>query len=141
MTIGQIEDRAGGPAIVGTRITVDDVLAYLLEPSMTEEAIGRLLSLTGDEVAATRAYILMNPDITLARHLQFEQRMDAAINPPEVVETARRAHESLLSFKTWLANREEAEASEVAKAGGDSNGFRSFRDWLAERDSRPASGN
>lgn len=62
MTIGQIEDRAGGPAIVGTRITVDDVLAYLLEPSMTEEAIGRLLSLTGDEVAATRAYILRNPD-------------------------------------------------------------------------------
>jgi uncharacterized protein (DUF433 family) len=140
MPISHIEDRAGVPAIVGTRITVDDVLSYLLEPTMTEDSIGRLFDLTREQVAAARAYILTNPDTVLARHLQLEAKSDVAVNPPEVIERARQMHESLKEFKVWFASREAAEALQEASANGGPRRLPSFREWLAERESHQAAG-
>ena len=130
----QIEDRPGGPAIVGTRITVDDVLVYLLDPLMTEDSIGRLLSLSIQEVAAARAYVLANPDTALARHLEIETRPEG-INPPEVIERARRTHDSLVAFKTWLAARNAEEASDQAADEVHPGRRPSFREWIADQES------
>jgi uncharacterized protein (DUF433 family) len=134
VTIKDIEERSGVPFIVGTRISVDDVFTYLLEPSMTEATIGHLLSLTVEQVASARAYILTNPGTVLARHLEIEAKSDAAVNPPEVVERMRRTHQTLLDFKDWLERREATEARESAENGAGSGHLPSFREWLAERE-------
>ena len=138
MSDSLIEDRSGGPAIVGSRITVDDVLVYLLEPTMTEDTIGRLFDLTREQVAAARAYVLTHPDTALALHLQIEAKLDARVNPPEVVERARRTQEALKSFRAWLDGREAAEEYDQSASNGGPGRFPSFREWLAESESSRA---
>ncbi len=86
MTSDLIHDRGRGPEIVGTRITVYNLLQSFLDPTVTEDEICRIYDLTARQVAAARAYVLGNPDTVLAEHLKIEQRL-AAGNSPEV-----RAH-------------------------------------------------
>jgi hypothetical protein len=140
-----IDDRGRGPEMVGTRITVYNLLPHFLDPTATEEYVCRLYDLTPDQVAAARAYVLNNPDIVLARHMEIESRM-AAGNPPEVIERAEQAHVTFLRFRDWLAERREAEALKHAAestSGGGGAGprpFPTFRQWLAERESSPPEG-
>lgn len=135
-----IHDRGRGPEIVGTRITVYNLLLHFLDAATTEAAICRLYELTPEQVAAARAYVLNNADSILARHLGIEARM-AAGNPPEVIERAKQTHAAFLSFKDWLAKRQQAEAQENAEAltsrSGESGSERlpAFREW-ADRDIR-----
>ena len=75
-----IHDRGRGPEIVGTRITVYNLLPHFLDPSATEAYICRVYELTPEQVAAARAYVLNNPETVLAEHLAIEARM-AAGNP------------------------------------------------------------
>jgi uncharacterized protein (DUF433 family) len=131
-----LNDRGRGPEIAGTRITVYNLLPYLLDATATEEYIGRVLDLTSEQVAAARAYVLNNPEIVLSEHLKIEARMTAG-NPPEVVERAKQTHATFLSFKEWLADREEA-ATEGRRS--DSGQFPTFREWLDQRESRAAEG-
>lgn len=143
MTSDLIHDRGRGPELVGTRITVYDLLAHFLEPADTEASICRRYDLTAEQVAAARAFVLNNPETVLARHLEIEARM-AAGNPPGVIEQATKTHETFLRFKQWLAERDKADAEEREGESTSTIGqaavhpFPSFRDWLSERDSRPA---
>jgi uncharacterized protein (DUF433 family) len=142
---GLIHDRGRGPEIVGTRITVYNLLPHFLDPTATEEFVCRLYDLTPDQVAAARAYVLHDADTVLARHMQIEDRL-AAGNPPEVIERAERAHAIFMRFRDWIAARREAETRELAAAavstggGAGSRPFPTFRQWLAETESRPAKG-
>jgi len=133
MATNMIEHRGTIPAIVGTRISVDDVLGYLLDPDMTEESIGRLLSLTTRQVAAARSYILANPDTTLIRHRELEERPEP-VNPPVVVERAKRTHEALVAFKVWLEGRKAEDARMAAENAGQNGRTPSFKEWLAEQE-------
>lgn len=121
-----IEERPGGPALVGTRVGVEDILVYLTDPIMTEARLAELLGLKPGQIAAARAYILDNPDTVFVRHAELASRLDLE-NPPDLVERLKRRHESLMNFKAWLATRE-------AESG--TGRFPSFREWLAERESR-----
>ena len=103
-----IHDRGRGPEIRGTRITVYNLLPHFLDPTETEAYICGLYELTPEQVAAARAYVLNNPEGVLAQHLKIEARM-AEGNPPEVIEKARKTHDTFLNFKKWLAERETAE--------------------------------
>jgi uncharacterized protein (DUF433 family) len=140
-----IQDRGRGPEIVGTRITVYNLLPHFLEPTTTEATIGRIYDLAPEQVAAARAYVLNHPDTVLAEHLRIEARM-AAGNPPEVIEHAERAHATFLSFKDWLAARRRAEDQEETAGVTSGDGrdeparFPTFGEWLAARDSRPGQG-
>jgi uncharacterized protein (DUF433 family) len=140
-----IHDRGRGPEIVGTRLTVYNLLPHLLDPTATEASICRMYELTPEQVAAARAYVLNNPETVLARHLEIEARM-AAGNPPEVIERAKQTREAFLSFKDWLVRRQQAEAHEdgdgsPSPAGGTGAArLPSFREWLAERESRAEKG-
>jgi uncharacterized protein (DUF433 family) len=116
MATGIIRDRGRGPEIAGTRITVYHLLPYFLDPTATEEYIGRVHDLTSEEVAAARAYVLNNPDIVLAKHLEIEARI-AQGNPPHVIERARRTRETFLRFKDWLAGRQDAAPRGLASLG------------------------
>ena len=143
MTNDLIHDRGRGPEIKGTRITVYNLLPHFLDPAATEAYISRLYDLTAEQVAAARAYILNNPDEVLAQHLKIEARI-AEGNAPEVIETAKKTHASLLNFKKWLAEREAVAAHEQnaeSLSGGGRNGskeFPTFKEWIAERESQPS---
>lgn len=137
-----IHDRGRGPEIVGTRITVYNLLPDFLDPTATEADLCRVYELTPEQVAAARAYVLNNPDTVLAEHLKIEAKM-AAGNPAAVIERAKQTHAAFVAFKEWLAKRKEAEAKgRAAEAASQSQPvpFPTFREWLAERDSRPAPG-
>ncbi len=145
MTTDLIHDRGRGPEIVGTRITVYNLLPHFLDATATEASICRRYELTPEQVAAARAYVLNHPESVLAEHLQIEARM-AAGNPPEVIEQAKQTRATFLKFKEWLDTRErtagEHPPAEATSGSGqaDSNHFPTFREWLAEQESRPVEG-
>jgi uncharacterized protein (DUF433 family) len=143
MTNDLIHDRGRGPELVGTRITVYDLLPYFLDPTATESYVCRLYKLTPEQVAAARAYVLNNPTTVLARHLEIEARI-AIENPPEVIEQAKKTHALFLRFEEWLTKRKEDEARELAAEAVADNGqsakFPSFREWMKEQESRPGEG-
>jgi uncharacterized protein (DUF433 family) len=137
-----IHDRGRGPELVGTRITVYNLLPHFLDAEMTEDAICRFYDLTAEQVAAARAYVLNNAECVLAEHLKIEARM-AAGNPPEVVAKAKETHATFLRFKNWLAQRAEFAARQHNKGATSASGhngpsqFPTFRQWLADQKSRP----
>ncbi|HZW31810.1 MAG TPA: DUF433 domain-containing protein [Isosphaeraceae bacterium] len=145
MATNLIHDRGRGPELVGTRITVYNLLPDFLDPTVTEADICRRYELTPEQVAACRAYVFNNPDTVLAKHLELEARM-AAGNPPQLIEQAKRTHATLLRFKEWLVQRQDAAAqehhSEVTSESGrnGSQGFPTFEEWRAEQESRPQRG-
>lgn len=123
-----IQDRGRGPEIVGTRITVYNLLLSFMDPTVTEEEMCRVYDLTPNQVAEARAYVLSNPDTVLAEHLKIEERL-AVGNPPEVREWAGRARETLRSFKRWVEERDAADAQDRSE-NESSRGFPTFREWL-----------
>jgi uncharacterized protein (DUF433 family) len=145
MATDLIHDRGRGPELLGTRITVYNLLPDFLDPTATEADICRNYELTPEQVAAARAYVLNNPDTVLAKHLEIEAKI-AVGNPPHLMEKAKQTHATLLRFKEWLVQRQDAEAQEhhagvVSESGWNgSQGFPTFKEWLAEQESRPPEG-
>jgi len=130
MPTNYIHDRGRGPEIVGTRITVYNLLPYFLDASTTEAEIADLYGLSAEQVAAARAYILNHADPVLSRHREIEATL-ARGNPPELVAQLKSTHERLLQFREWRARRAEAEA-ECAR-GGHEGRFPTFDQWLSEQ--------
>jgi uncharacterized protein (DUF433 family) len=145
MSTDLIHDRGRGAEIVGTRITVFNLLPDFLEPDKTEADICRTYDLVPEQVAAARAYVLNNADSVLAKHLEIEARI-AIGNPPHLIEKMQETHATFLRFKDWLANREtdDAQGRSVEPASATdqngSEGFPAFKEWLAEQESRPSEG-
>ena len=140
MAINLIHDRGRGPEIVGTRITVYNLLPHFLDPSATEASIGLIYELTAEQVAAARAYVLNHVDIVLAEHLKIEARM-AQGNPPELIEKAKQTHADFLRFREWLNQRQLTDArdahtdSAATSVRNGSEDLPTFREWLADRES------
>lgn len=124
--------------LIGSRINVYNLFPDLLDPQSTEAYIAKVYSLTPEQIAAARAYILRNPETVLARHLEIEERI-ARGNPPEVAEQAKRTHERFMRFREWLAKRDAELQAEVGRSTDPSGRtkFPSFREWLAQQDSQP----
>jgi len=139
-----IHDRDRGPEIVGTRITVYNLLIDFLDPTATEAYICRMYHLTPEQVAAARAYILNNPDTVFAEHLKIEARI-AKGNPPEVIERATQTRAIFEKFKQWLAEHPEVGAEPDSIDNNRGKGTRTplvptFREWLNESETQPGSG-
>lgn len=136
-----IHNRGRGPEIIGTRITVYNLLPYFLDAAVTEDSIAALYNLTTEQVAAARAYALNNAEAVLNRHAEIEARI-AAGNSPEVVAGLNRTHDRFLQFKEWAASRAEAEASNREPPTGKPESaprvFPSFQEWLAQQPSQVA---
>jgi uncharacterized protein (DUF433 family) len=145
MSTDLIRDRGRGPEIVGTRITVFNLLPDFLEPARTEADMCRIYELAPEQVAAARAYVLNNAETVLAKHLEIEARI-AIGNPPHLIEKMRETHATLLRFKDWLAKREKDNAQGPSVAAAPESGrngsgpFPAFKEWLAEQESRPREG-
>jgi hypothetical protein len=141
-----IHDRGRGPELVGTRITVYNLLPNFLDPTATEAYICRLYDLSPEQVAVPRAYILNHPETVLARHLELEARM-AEGNPPEVIEQAERLHATFLRFKEWVMKQRQAMEADGASAGIGSDPGRTgagpgltFREWMAAQETNAGQG-
>lgn len=130
-----IHDRGRGPELVGTRITVYNLLPELLDASMTEAEICRINDLTPEQVAAVRAYVLNHADEVLSEHMRIEDRLSAG-NPPDTSEKLLAARQRFLSFRDWLAKK-NATAPSPEQPGGQSESLAplpSFRQWLADQE-------
>jgi len=142
MTTGLINEVGD---IIGTRITVYNLLPQFLDPTVTEAYLCRLYQLTPEQVSAARAHILNNLDTVLAQHLKIEDRI-ADGNAPEVVQQAERTRAAMRSFKEWLAEQEKAEAAKrmaesiPAEEGNNSREFPSFHEWLAQQEAHSGEG-
>lgn len=134
-----IHDRGRGPEIIGTRITVYNLLPHFLDPAATESRICRLYELTPEQVAAARAYVLTHLETVLADHLKIEERMSAG-NDPKVIELAKQTKAQFVAFSRWLAERDRVTAEDQAavnKSDGNSKGhhrFPTFHEWLEEQE-------
>jgi len=139
-----LHDRGRGPELIGTRITIYNLLPYFLDPLASEEYICRMCSLSAEQVAAARAYVLNNFEAVMAVHRRIEARI-AAGNPPEVLEQGKRTHERFMRFKEWLAERDRLTAEQQAATASPVGPpravpFPTFQDWLSQRESRPVGG-
>ena len=132
-----IHDRGRGPELVGTRITIYNLLPYFLDSAVTEADICRNYDLSREQVAAERAYILNHSDTVLARHVEIESRL-AAGNSGELAERTQQTHARFVRFKEWVSAREGLAAETAAKTMGTASpAFPSFGEWLGQQSSPP----
>ena len=132
-----IHDRGRGPEVVGTRITIYNLLPHFLDPDATEAYVCKLYDLTPEQVAAARAYTLIHAGTVLAEHLRIEAR-NAAGNPLEISERAERTREAFVKFKEWLDRNslEGREDERVPSAAVDGSvRLPTFKEWFAEQQS------
>lgn len=104
MSTDLIRDRGRGPEVVGTRITVYNLLPYLLDASTTEKEVAEIYGLSVEQVASARAYVLNHADAVLSRHSEIEARL-ADGNPPQLVKQLEETHARLLEFRQWRAQQ------------------------------------
>ncbi|MBX9788041.1 MAG: hypothetical protein K2Y37_03935 [Pirellulales bacterium] len=133
-----VHDRGRGPEIVGTRVTVYNLLPYFLDATASEAFIARVHGLSNEQVAAARAYVLNHADEVLAEHLRIEARI-AIGNPPEVIEAAKRTRARFEQFRKWQAEHHALGQAQDRTSTVDSPEvpmtLPSFEEWLAAQPS------
>ena len=98
-----IRDRGRGPELVGSRITVFDLLPDLLDPAQSEaEILSWYPSLTREQVSAARAYALEYAERLLPEQRAWESRPEPR-NPPEVEAAFERGRRRIEAFRAWRA--------------------------------------
>ena len=99
-----IHDRGRGPELIGTRITIYNLVPYLIKPTWTEAAIAEANRVTAEQVAAMRAYFLSHYAEVMAQHDRIEERIRKGME-----EQAKRFPPTpydLANFPGWVAQRE-----------------------------------
>ena len=141
-----IHDRGRGPELVGTRITVYDLLPHFADPAITEEYLREHYHLSPEQVAAARAYAFEHADTVLAKFLRLEERI-AAEHAAQGTVTTHSVVESLQRYREWLENRRrESDADgddslrSIANGSANSQGAPSFREWYAAERAAQAQG-
>jgi uncharacterized protein (DUF433 family) len=133
-----IDDRG---RLIGTRITVLNLMPYFLDEHFTEQRIAQEYHLTLEQVGAARAYALAHAADVLEAHAAVEDRIDR--RPAQSSDEHRsQVRRKLLDFKAWLEARRQKEAMQAApsETSGSSPTLPSFRDWLTEQASHPPQG-
>jgi uncharacterized protein (DUF433 family) len=127
-----IHDRGRGPELIGTRITVYNLIPYFLDPTATEDYLCRLYDLTREQVAAARAYVMTNFAEVMAANARIDERLRREYEAQDTPETRARA----------AAGRARVERLR-AEAGGrtTAEAMPSFREWFdTQHPARPLSG-
>jgi uncharacterized protein (DUF433 family) len=105
-----IHDRGRGPELVGTRITVYDLIPYLEDPPFSDEEMLKLWpSVTAEGLAALKAYIADHRDEVMAKHWEIEARMIrewAAQCTPENLARWDRTRREVEAFRDWILDRQ-----------------------------------
>lgn len=105
-----IYDRGRGPELRTTRITVYDLIPYLLEPPFPDAELLKLWpSVTAEGLAALKAYIADHRDEVMAKHWEIESRIRrewAAQCTPEFLARSYETRRWMEAFRAWIADRE-----------------------------------
>jgi uncharacterized protein (DUF433 family) len=105
-----------GPEIVGTRITVYDVLEYH-KSGWHRDMIADTLELSSDQVDVAIRYIEEHRDEVMAH---YEKNMERIIrgNPPDVQAKLDAGHEKFLAKVQELRHAKSREAGDAGNSGG-----------------------
>ncbi|MGL6094271.1 MAG: hypothetical protein ACRC7O_00535 [Fimbriiglobus sp.] len=132
-------DRGRGPELRSCRITVYDLIPYLLSPTYSDALMFEAWpSITPAELAALKQYIADHRDEVMAVHDRIEARMqdEMAIQAtPEFQNRRWWNRERIASFRAWqydLFDQIKAENGGVYRSHPDvANVVREFRAWYA----------
>lgn len=126
-----IHNRGRGPELVGTRMTIYNLIPDFRDPNRTEAEIAQEYHLTPEQVAAMRAYFVRHFDEVMAENDRIDERVRKAIEAQDTPEFRAKwdaTHENFERFKEWVAER-KAEGLPSPKELGDWKP--AFQEWLA----------
>ena len=132
-----IHDRGRGPELVGTRVTVYNLLPHFLDPTATEDMLCREYDLTAEQVAAMRAYALHHYAEVMAENQKIDDRIRRGIeaqNTPEFRAYVEATRGRVEYYPTWLRDREREAADGGTPLPADGRErLREYTAWWAER--------
>ena len=105
-----------GPEIVGTRITVYDIIEYHRAGRHRDE-IAMILSLSSHQVEAALRYIEEHRDEVMANYERNMERIRRG-NPPELQAKLDAGHERFLAMIQERRAAKETEAQDARHSGG-----------------------
>jgi uncharacterized protein (DUF433 family) len=111
----KIHDRGRGPEIVGTRITVFDILPYV-EEGWHPSSIALWFDLTSEEVQAALQYIEAHREEVLATNHRILERI-ARGNPPEVEAKREGSRAKLQALRAQLQAKRSQEGNGASHSG------------------------
>ena len=100
----QIVDRGRGPQLSTSRITVQDVLPYLIRGDRYEQIQAAMPILTIEEIKIIEGYIAANREEVMAEDARIRARNASRRNPPHVEDILAKARKQRLA---WLKDRVE----------------------------------
>lgn len=118
--VAEIIDRGRGPEIKGTRITVYDVLDYVLD-CWPQERIAEWLNVTGPQVEAAVDYIRDHTIEVLTDYVKILERVKRG-NPPEIQARLDATHQKMMELKEQIRKINTQRDADVRKL------IREFRD-------------
>ena len=118
MDLIKIVHRSGGPELERIRISVYDLIPYLV-CRLLPEYIASILPITIQEVQALSQYLEDHRDEVMAVHRQIEER-HAKGNPPEIAERLR----NLPNHQRIMARWQEVQAKRGSLRNGQSHSSR-----------------
>ena len=128
-----IHDRGRGPELVGTRLTIYNLVPFFLRAETTEAAIAEMYGISVEQVAAMRAYFLAHYSEVMVQNERIEERIRKGIesqNTPEFRAKAAESRKAFESFRLWLR-----EGSPETKYADREAKLAAFRSWYESRSS------
>ena len=102
-------ERGRGPELKSCRITVYNLIPYLLSPTYRDELpLEAWQIVTREELAALKQYVADHRDEVMAKHWQIEARIQAGIkaqNTPEFLARMAETHRRVTAFRAWIEER------------------------------------
>jgi uncharacterized protein (DUF433 family) len=112
MPPAEIHDRGRGPEIKGTRITVYDILEYLIG-AWSKDRIAELYRLSVEQVQAAIDYISEHDLEVLRDYVQILERIRRG-NPPELQAKLDARHEQFQELKRQIDDVKARGEAEIA---------------------------
>ena len=136
-------ERGRGPELRNTRITVYDLIPYLLAPGYSDEKMYEAWpSVTPDGLAALKAYIAEHLYELLVKHHQIDERIAremAAQDTPEFRARSWMNRERMTQYRAWLAGYKAALGGVMPMDDGAPTTRRlQFQEWCEAMESLAA---
>jgi uncharacterized protein (DUF433 family) len=107
----QIVDRGRGPQLSTCRITVQDLIPYILQNYTDDQIIQIMPILSAQEIQAVRQYIQDNGAEVMAQDQRIRARNQARQRPPEVEEAERQERQRRLDAARRAIRQQKPESS------------------------------
>ena len=107
----EIVDHGRGPQLSTSRITVQDVVPYLLQNCTNEEIMSIMPVLTVNDIQAIREYVRANYEAVMEQDRHIRERAAKRTTPPEIQEIRKRGHAKALALMEEFARGKSQETN------------------------------